>query len=80
MSEKLLPVLIACRLSVRYEENQLRAVSDIPYYLDKHLMRMLWSMVSKAADRARRVGVVNLPLSTLRLMSLCTFKRTVHVQ
>ena len=30
MSEKQLPILMACRLSVRYEVNQLKAVPDIP--------------------------------------------------
>ena len=51
MSEKQLPILMACRLSVRHEVIQLRAVSDIPYHVDKRVMRMSWSMVSK-----RRIG------------------------
>ena len=58
MSEKQLPILIACRLSVRYEVNQLKAVPDIPYHVDKRVMRMSWSMVSKAADRSSRVNAV----------------------
>ena len=80
MSEKQLPILMACRLSVRYEVNQLRAVPDIPYHVDKRVMRMSWSMVSKAADRSSRVSAVTLPLSMLRFMSLCTFKRAVSVE
>ena len=79
ISEKQLPILMACRLSVRYEVNQLRAVPDIPYHVDKRVMRMLWSIVSKAADRSSRVSSVTLPLSMLRLMSLCIFKRAVSV-
>ena len=50
MSEKQLPILMACRLSVRYDVKQLRAVPDIPYHVDKRIMRMSWSMVSNAAD------------------------------
>ena len=81
MSEKQLPILMACLLSVRYEVNQLKAVPDIPYHVVKRVMRMSWSMVSKAADRSSRVSaVVTLPLSMLRFMSLCTFKRAVSVE
>ena len=53
MSEKQLPILMACRLSVMYDVKQLRAVPDIPYHVDKRIMRMSWSMVSKAADMSR---------------------------
>ena len=80
MSEKQLPILMACCLSVRYEVNQLRAVPDMPYHVDRRVMRILWSMVSKAADRSSRVRAVTFPLSMLRLMSLCTFKRAVSVE
>ena len=80
MSEKQLPILMACRLSVRYEVNRLKAVPDIPYHVDKRVMRMSWSMVSKAADRSSRVSAVTLPLSILRFMSLCTFRRAVSVE
>ena len=55
MSEKQLPILMACCLSVRYEVNQLRTVPDMPYHVDRRVMRILWSMVSKAADRSSRV-------------------------
>ena len=61
MSEKQLPILMACRISVRYEVNQPRAVPDIPYHVDKRVKRMLWSMMSKAADSSSRVSVVTLP-------------------
>ena len=79
-SEKKLPILKVCRLSVKYEVNQLSAVPDIPYHIDKRVMRMSWSMVSKAADRSSRVRAVTLLLSILRFMSLCTFKRAVSVK
>ena len=78
--KKHLPILMACCLSVRYEVNQLRAVPDMPYHVDRRVMRILWSMVSKAADMSSRVRAVTFPLSMLRLMSLCTFKRAVSVE
>ena len=80
MSEKQLPILMACHLSVRYEVNQFRAVRDIPYHVDKHIMRMLWSMVLKVVDRSSTVSAVTLPLSMLWFMSLFTFKRAVSVE
>ena len=54
MSEKKLPILMACRLLVRYVVNQLRAVPDIPYHVDMYVMRMSWLMVSKAVDRSKQ--------------------------
>ena len=80
MSENQLPIVMACCLSVGYEVNQLRAVPDMPYHVDRRVMRILWSMVAKAADRSSRVRAVIFPLSMLRLMSLCTFKRAVSVE
>ena len=79
MSEEQLPILMACHLLVRYEVNQLKAVPDIPYHVDndKHVRRMSWSVVSKVADRSSRVSAVTVPLSMLRFMSLCSFKRAV---
>ena len=68
MSMKQLPILKASRLSVRYEVIQLRAVPDIAYHVDKRVMRMSWSMVSKVSDRSSRVSAVTLPLSMLRFM------------
>ena len=80
VSEKKLPILMACCLSVRYEVNQLRAVPDMPYHVDRRVMRIVWSIVSKVADGSSRVKAVTFPLSMLRLMSLCTFKRAVSVE
>ena len=53
---------------------------DMPYHTDKRVMRMSWSTGSKVADRSRLLNAVTLPLSMLRLMSLCTFKRAVSVE
>ena len=61
ISEKQFPVLMACRLSVGYEENQRNAVPDMPYQVDTHIMRMSWSIVSNAADRSSRFRAVTLP-------------------
>ena len=56
---------MACRLSVSYEVNKLRAMPDIPYHVDKPVLIMSWSMVSKAADRSSRVSAIALPLSMI---------------
>ena len=80
MSENQLPIVMACCLSVGYKVNQLRAVPDLPYHVDRRVMRILWSMMAKAGDRSSRVRAVTFPLSMLRLMSLCTFKRVVSVE
>ena len=61
---------------MRYDETQVRAVSYMPYHLDKRLMGMLWLMVSKAADRSSRVSTVTLSV----LMYIGTFKRAGSVE
>ena len=65
MCEKQLPILMARCLSVRYEVNQLRAMPNIPYHVDKRVMRMSWTMVSKAEDKSSRVNAVTSPLSMI---------------
>ena len=40
-AEKQLAVFTLWYLSVKYDENQLRAVPDMTYHIDKHLMSML---------------------------------------
>ena len=49
------------------------------YYNDKPLTSMLWTIVSKAADKSNKVSTVTLPLSIFRVTSLCTTKRAVSV-
>ena len=66
-AEKQLTIFTLWYLSVRYDENQLRAVPDMPYHSDKHLMSMLWSIVSKAADKSSKISAVTLPLSIFRV-------------
>ena len=71
---------MACRLPVRYDENHLSGVRDLVYDIDKCVMRMSWSIVSNVVDRSSRVSVVTLSLSMLKLMSLCTVKRTISAK
>ena len=66
ISEEQFPILMVWRLSVTYEENQRNAVPDM---LEKRLMRMLWSLLSNAADRSSRVNAATL-LSLLRLRQM----------
>ena len=75
--KKQLGIFTLWYLSVKKDENQLSAVPDMPYHIDKHLMNMLWSIVSKAANKSSNVSAVTLPLSILRVTSLCTFKSAV---
>ena len=73
MSEKQLPILMVCRISVRYEVNQLRAVPDIPFHVDKRVMRMSWSMVSKAADTSSRVSAVIFAIINVKVYAIVHF-------
>ena len=38
-------------LLVKFDENQARDVPEMPYHIDKRLMSMIKSIVSKAADK-----------------------------
>ena len=44
--EKQLDILMACCLSVRYEEILLNAVPDMPYHTDKRVIGMSWSIAA----------------------------------
>ena len=68
-AEKQLAIFTLCYPSVKYDENQLRAVPEMPYHIDKRLMSLLWSIVSKAADKSSQVTAVTLPLSIFRVTS-----------
>ena len=73
MSDKSCPILIAYHLSIMKKMN-----SILPeMHIDKRLTRISWSVMSNAADRSSRVSAVTLPLSRLRLMSLCIFKSVI---
>ena len=52
----------------------------MPYQIDNCLMRMLWSIVSKVADKSSKFNAVVLHLFIFRVTSLCTVKRAVSVE
>ena len=50
------------------------------YHKDKWSMRIVWLILSKAADKLSKVSAVTLPLSIFKVISLCTFRRAVSVE
>ena len=62
-------ITTVCFLSERYEVNQERATSEIPKVCWSLVRRMVWSMVSKAADKSSRVRGETLPESVARRRS-----------
>ena len=64
---------------VRYEVNQFRAESEMPMVECRRWRRMLWSMVSKAAVRSRRIRSDVEPASAVIRRSLVTLTRAVSV-
>ena len=66
-AEKQLAIFTLWYLSIKYDENQLRAVPYMPYYSDKRLVSMLWSIVSKAVDKSSKVSAVTLSLAIVRV-------------
>ena len=65
-------------LSVRYDLNQVRAVSVIPRDLRRE-MSMEWWMVSKAALRSSRMRMLSEPVSEESRRSFVTLRRAVSV-
>ena len=51
-----------CLRSARYDVNHISAVSEIPNSVERRLRRILWSIVSKEADRSRSVRAVGMAL------------------
>ena len=68
-----------CVRSERYEWMKERAESVRPRSSDRRLRRMLWEMVSKAAERSRRISVVMEPESAAMRRSLVILIRAVSV-
>ena len=64
---------------VRYEWNQLRAVSVSPVVEGSPFNKMAWSTVSNAADRSRRMRKEGEPESNDIRRSFVTFTRAVSV-
>ena len=68
-----------CCLSNRYDLNHERGVPEIPKTCSRRDRRILWSMVSKAADRSRSVRIEILPLSRDKRRSFMTLFKAVSV-
>ena len=68
-----------CFLSERSELNQERAVSEMPKVCWSLVRRIVWSMVSKAAERSRSVRRETLPESVARRRSLRMWSKAVSV-
>lgn len=74
-----LPMETKKRLFDRYETNHSRSFPEIPTQFFKWLMRMLWSMVSKAALMSSKTKMECSPLSACIRMSLVTLNKAVLV-
>jgi len=66
-------------LLVRYDLNQLRAVSVIPVVWCRRFRSMPWSTVSKAADRSSSMRSDGEPASAVIRRSFVTLTRAVSV-
>ena len=64
----------------RYDENQSRTVPERPKSCFNLWRRMLWSIVSKAADRSNEARREMFPSSKERRRSLTIFRRAVYVE
>ena len=64
-------------LSDRQEDNKLRAVDDIPNQCCKRWVKILWSIVSKAADRSSSRRAVECPASSEARMLFWTYNKAV---
>ena len=79
-AENQLTIFTLWYLSAKFEEHQHSAVPDMLYHVDKLLVRMLWSIVSKQADKSSKICAVSLSLSIFRVTSLRTFEIAVFVE
>ena len=55
----------------KYELNHRRYMPEIPKCLSKRCKGMIWLIILNTAKRPSKVSAVNVPLSTLRTVSLC---------
>ena len=74
------PSLILWHLPVRYDLSQSSAFPVTPNHYLSLLNRIVWSMVSNAAERSSKVKAVTLLLSIEDRMSLWILIRTVSVE
>ena len=78
--DKQSPSLILWHLPVKYDLNQLSAFPVTPNQSLSLLSRIVWSMVSKAAERSSNVSAVTLPASIDARISLWIYSRAVSVE
>ena len=78
--DKQSPILILWHLPVKYDLNQLSSFPVTPNQSSSPLSRIVWSMVSKAAERSSNVSAVTLPASIDTRISLWIFSRAVSVE
>ena len=64
----------------RNENSRLWAVDETPNHFFKRLIRILWSIMSKAAERSRSSWAVERPASSETKISFRTCRRTVLQQ
>ena len=74
------PRRIYCFRKNRFDSNYLWAVSSILKVSSKRRNRMVWSTVSKAADRSRRTRTANSPPSTVCKISDSTRRTEVLIE
>ena len=80
LEDKQSPSLILWHLPVIYDSNKLSAFPVTPNQLSSLLRRIVWSIVSKAAERSSNVSTVTLPASIDDRISLWIFSRAVSVE
>ena len=77
LEDRQLPSLILWVLPAKYDLNQSSAFPLTPNQLPSLLRRIVWSIVSKAAERSSRVNAVTLPSSIDERISLWILRRAV---
>ena len=73
------PIPMENCLPVRYDLNHSRAVPDMPTECCSRVIRIVWSIVSKAAVRSSSTRIEQYPESAAIRRSLTTFRRAVSV-
>ena len=80
LEDRQLRSLILWLLPVKYDLNQSTAFPLTPNQSPSLLRRIVWSIVSKAAERSSRVNAVTLPSSIAERISLWILRRAVSVE
>ena len=78
--DKQSPSLILWHLPVRHDLNQLSAFSVTLNHSSSVLKRIVWSIISKTAERAGTVSAATLPASIDDRISLWNLRKAVSVE